>query len=98
MKSEFLKALEREIENFKFNFLTKYFKEATDVYWVADEVGGVLFVNDYFFSLQDMMDFIKYGYPVKKMFEYYDYRLLNVEQGGSPPYNIKNWIKLTNNK
>lgn len=57
-------------------FVSRYFgKDATDVFWVADEVGGVLAVNDCFFSLTDMVEFIRYRYSRKDMHEYYEYAL-----------------------
>jgi hypothetical protein len=58
-------------------FIEKYFGKLEDVeyYWVADDVGGVLAVADYFFNLSDIIDFIKYHYSKDLMFEYYDYAL-----------------------
>ncbi len=72
-------------------FVKKYFGklEDFDCYWVADEIGGVLVINDYFFNLSSMIDFIRYKYKEKQMFDYYHY---SIEEDS--PINIKNWIKL----
>jgi hypothetical protein len=56
-------------------FVQKYFTKDAEFWWVNREKGGVLFVNDYFFSLQDMVDFIRYKYPKQRVFEYYQYAL-----------------------
>jgi len=78
-------------------FVTHYFgrNAVLDMWWVADEVGGVLFINDYFFNVQDMVDYIRHKYTRKMMFEYYDYSLLWAEKGKTAPYNIATykWFK-----
>lgn len=58
-------------------FISKYFGnfEDSEHWWVADEIGGVLYVNDYWFSVSDIVDFIRYKYSKKMMFKYYDYKL-----------------------
>lgn len=92
---EDLNNLEGAINTFAAGFAVKYFGKYPESWWVADEVGGILFVNDYFFNLKDMIDFVKYRYTRKKMFEYYDYAL-GIASGDEGDYkiNIKNWIKL----
>ena len=75
-------------------FILKYFgKGDHDSYWVADEIGGVLFINDYFFSMNDIVDFLICGYTEKQMFNYYDYRL-NAYHEKELVTNIRNWKKL----
>ena len=85
-------------------FILKYFGKADfekgyiDYWWVSDDCGGVMFINDYFFSLDDMIDFIKNNYSKKDMFDYYDLRLDFDSYIGKkkrePVPNIKNWKKL----
>lgn len=92
MKSEFLKAWERETSNLAEYFSARYFGNGvTDSYWVADDVGGVYVIADYFFSVNDMVDFIKYSYSKENMFEYYDYALENF---GKNPICIRDYKKL----
>jgi hypothetical protein len=75
-------------------FVQKYFGEdATEEWWVSDDIGGVYVINDYFFSVHDIVDFLKYDYSTKKMFEYYDYAL-KLATKEETPINIKNWKKL----
>lgn len=81
-------------------FITRYFGKIEEVeyYWIAEDVGGVLVVADYFFNLGDIVDFIKYNYSKDKMFEYYDYALdyHMQKKHKSTDYlvNIKNYKKL----
>ena len=81
-------------------FVEKYFGEKGEVeyYWIADDIGGVLSVADYFFNLSDIVDFIKYHYTRKLMFEYYDYALEYYTQKKHKKddylINIKNYKKL----
>ena len=74
-------------------FANKYFGKDTEVWWVAGESGGVLYINDYFFSPQDMIDYLRHSYSKCKMFERYDYALACHEKGESP-INIKNYRHL----
>ena len=46
-----LKNWEEATEALTFEFILKYFDEGADTYWIGDEIGGVLFVNDWFFNL-----------------------------------------------
>ena len=83
----------RATENLAQMFSIKYFgKDATEQYWISDEVGGVYAINDYFFSLNDMVEFISNDYPKYRMFEYYDYAL-TLAMKDEKPINIKNWKK-----
>ena len=77
-------------------FINKYFGKSKSIesYWIADDIGGCLVVNDYFFNLGDIVDFIKYRYTPTKMFEYYDYALKAHELGAEYVVNIKNYKKM----
>jgi len=95
-----LKKLEENIESFKEYFIKKYFGSSKNIehYWISDEIGGVLSVADYFFSLNDMVEFVRNRYTPKKMFEYYDYALTynmkDKHKKGDYLINIKNYNKL----
>ena len=94
MNNEFLKAWERESNNIAEYFSARYFSNGATSYWVADDIGGVFVINDdYFFNLSDMVDFIKYRYTKKQMFDYYEYALDCIDKK-KIKINIKNWIKL----
>jgi hypothetical protein len=84
-------------------FAKRYFGKDVEEWWLADEVSGVYCIGDYFFNLEDMVDFIRYKYTAKDMFAYYDYSLdfQEKEYERNPklvnkmhPINIKNWKKL----
>jgi len=89
-----------ETDNLSEVFITKYFGKMEEVenYWIADEVGGVLVVADYFFNLSDIVDFLRYKYSKDKMFEYYDYALeyhmQKKHKASDYLINIKNYKKL----
>ena len=84
-------------------FVDKYFGKDyiydDDYYWVGsqDQDREVLAVGDYFFSLEDIVNFIRYKFTEKEMFEYYDYALAKSlkEKVG---INIRNWKKVDKKK
>ncbi len=56
-------------------FEIKYFGKDADLPpdWVADRVGEVLIVNDYFFDMRDILTALEKNVTRKKLFEWYDY-------------------------
>ena len=76
------------------SFTNHYFWKDVEVWWVADQIGGVLFINDRFYSIQDIVDYIQYKYSEKDMFDHYDEMLRRAEKGWSIDANIKNWRQL----
>lgn len=79
------------------DFMDKYFKNGStrDSWWVCEEVGGVLFVNDYFFDLKFIVECLRKSVPVKKMFAYYDYST-NVDWKGKDTevkMNLNHWLR-----
>ena len=74
-------------------FAQKYFDLDTEYWWAGSEIGGVIFINVYHFSMTDMLEYMKYGYSKKKMFEHVEYRLDCIYKHISPT-NIKNYKKL----
>jgi len=98
--NQFLKSWEYATERMANHFMSKYFKDP-DYYWIGDKIGEVLSVNDYFFDLNDIADFLRYNYSIDQMFAYEDYRT-GIEQrrlGKKPPHqeeilSIKSWKKL----
>lgn len=92
MQNDLIKEYERIAESVGAYFCSKYFK--TDDYdWVGSQIGGVLMVGDYFFSLETMLDYMRYKYGVDKMFEHYDYAL-DIAMQEKHPICIRDWKKL----
>lgn len=95
-----LKEWEKTTNQLANYFVKKYFgKAASHVYWVADCIGDIFCVNDYFFSIDDIIWFLRCDYTEEALFDYYDYRL--TEQMKEPAgivINIKNWRKLKDEK
>lgn len=95
MNNEFLKSWEYATKNLAEYFSARYFGNGAEMYWVADDIAGVLFINDYFFNLSDMVDFIRYDYSKEKMFEYYEYSLECSDKKENPVC-IRDYKKLKN--
>ena len=71
---------------------TEFYFEEADVYWIAGEIGGTMSINDHFFNLGDMIEYLRHEYTVDQMFDYYDYALEEAMEERNP-INIKNWRK-----
>ena len=46
-----------------------------EIFWVRDEVGGILMLNDYFLSFLDLKYDIDHDVPKDQFFAWYDYAL-----------------------
>ena len=74
-------------------FCKKYFK-TDDYYWVADDcIDGPLYINDMFFSLEDMLNYMKYKYNFGQLTRYY-YYTLDCAENGENPICIRDWKRL----
>lgn len=100
MKKKLMREWEEATQKLTDYFVSTHFgkKGDCDVYWIADDVGGCVHVNDYFFSLQDIVDFLKYGYSTDQVFEYYAYDLNCAQDGEENPICIRDWKKLMKSK
>ena len=74
--SKYLKNYYNAVEDLTKYFCKKYFK---DVYeydvndWVGCDIGGIICINDYWFSLNNIETAIAYKATEKELFGYYDY-------------------------
>lgn len=77
-------------------FAKKYFGKDCENWFVADDVTGVMYVNDFFFNIDDMYEYLKCRYSCKKIIERYYQEMAYIEEKNSRDGfpNIKNWIKL----
>lgn len=80
-------------------FITEYFSEDDETideiindrtFWVADECGGIVCINeDFFIGLNDIIIALKLNYPRDLFFEWYDY---SIEPNGNQ--NLKTYLTL----
>lgn len=76
MKRTTLAQWEKHTNQISKIFIDKYFgKDATEVWWIMGEIGGILVINDYYFDIQDIVTALRENTSKKKLFEVYDKRL-----------------------
>ena len=93
MTNQLIKEYEKIVESVASDFCSKYFK-TDDFYFVADDrIDGPLYVNDYWFQLEDMLNYMRYKYTSKQMFEHYDHALEERTKDKNPIC-IRDWKKL----
>jgi len=91
---KWLKQWELATHNLTNVFTEKYFKNSvSDIYWVGDEVGGVLCVNDYFFDIGRISEAIRYNTSIKRLFEYYDKEIEFAMRDKDMPVSFKVYSK-----
>jgi len=92
MQNDLIKEFERISESIGAYFCSKYFK-SDDYYWVGKQIGGILEINDCWFSLDDMLDYMRYKYTPNQMFKHY-YYALDIKTDDKHPICIRDWKKL----
>ena len=74
--NKYLKNYYNSVEELTKHFCKKYFKgvyeyDVND--WVGCNIGGIISINDYWFSLSNIDIAIKYKATKKELFGYYDF-------------------------
>lgn len=59
-------------------------------FWINKEVGGVIEIGDYFFSMNRIIEALELGASEDQLFDYCD---LEVDREGKVGYNFKNFVK-----
>ena len=79
-------------------FVRKYFPDeryGKDTFWVADEIGGVFFVSDYFFDINHIIEALELDATFEQLSDYYwqsvEYCMENPDK--SMHTNFKNYVK-----
>ncbi len=75
-------------------FRNKYFDADTEIMWVGDDVTGATNISDYWFSPEDMFEYLRNKYTIAEMFKRYDLALDLAMKGGNEEEfdNIKHWV------
>lgn len=91
LKQELRLAYEVACTNYLAAFMEQYDLSCEPHPWVADEVGTVAEVGDYYFDFQDIMRCVDENVPFDTLMEWYDY---NVEASmlGLGEINLKSWL------
>jgi len=92
-KIAILKSWEKATKELTDFFVNLYFRgtKKSDWYWIGGEVGETIEVSNYFFHLDDMVNFIRYNYSKEDLVAY----VKEVEENNfKRKSNIKNWKKL----
>lgn len=61
-----------------------------DTYWIADKVGEILAVGDFYFDMKDIITDLNNEYEEDALLQWYDYCL----EDKKPKYNYENWYKI----
>lgn len=84
------------IEDLTKLFCKKYFNDCYqyDVNdWAAGDIGGVICINDYFFSMNDIEIAIKHKATKKELFDYYDFALERGLKNEKLLFSFENYLR-----
>lgn len=77
-------------------FVRKYYgDDVSEMFWVGDEIGDVLVVNDQFWNVNNMLEAFKYKCSKKRLFEWWDL-LVAAGMEGRPCQNLRTYAKWGN--
>ena len=86
---------EKVCEDVAREFLERYFPESVyeEEYWVADEIGGMFCVGDYYFGIPRMTEALRYEATSKQLFDYYEAEIELGMKEKSPSVNFFYYVK-----
>lgn len=87
-----IKDWEKSTENLKDDFIKRFYGKHSENWWVSNEIGGLLFVNDNFYSINDILDALKYKPTRKQFFDWYNHNL-EASFGKTYKINLKNFLR-----
>ena len=91
-----VKAYYKACEGIKDLFVKTYFEGEEEVWWIGDNIGGVLGVSDFFFGIDDMMTLLENKVSFDDMMTWYHW---SVDNHGKDGYmNLQNYLKSNLNK
>jgi len=88
-----LAAWQKATNNLAQEFCNKYFDGADDWDWTGGDIGSILNVGDYFFSLDRMVEALEINCTHELLIQFYDYEMECHYDGRLRKYNFKNWVK-----
>jgi len=97
-----IKDYEKACEAIAAKFVKKYFRKSyPDSFWVNDDIGGIFFVNDFYFGIDRMIMALKYKATFNQLLDYYQMQL---EMGmnekafqGRTLFNFENYLRYPDN-
>lgn len=101
MNNSIEKEYNEVIKRYVFEFKRRYFDNVEeDTYWIGDETfGGVLYINDYYFSFNNIKYAIDNSVDEKSLFEWYDHiTSYGIENDNQVPPTLKEWWENKDNK
>jgi len=91
-----IKDYEKACEAIASKFVKKYFKNSyPDSFWVSDDVGGVFYVNTYYFSIDRMILALEHKATFKQLLDYYDMEL-EIAMSGKKVFGKRNLFNFEN--
>jgi len=95
-----IKNYEKSCEAIAAKFVKEYFEEP-DAWWICDDIGGVFYVNDYYFNMEIMILALKYKATFDQLIDHYNMRLemtMNEKAfEGRSLFSFENYLKYPKN-
>lgn len=84
---------ESSVEGYVVTFKNTYFKNIDcEDYWIGGEIGGVLFINDFFFGFDNIKYAIDNRITEKELFNWYDKVLeIGMNESENEPPTLQQW-------
>ena len=90
--TQLLKKWEYATQELTDKFIRKYFGKDAEAWWVGDEIGGVLAVNDYFFGLDRIVGAMRFKATFEQLSDYHELEMEKIENGKDLA-NFENYVK-----
>lgn len=95
MTNKIILAYQKATNDLAIAFIKKYYgnEYVKDMFWVADEIGTILCINDDFWGVERMKQALEFNASEEQLFEFYHYEI-ELPEGENIIINFKNYLKL----
>lgn len=92
-----LRNYENAVEALAQEFAKKYYESDCYFYWIGDEIGGTLVINDEFWNLDRIVEAIRLKPTSDQLFDFYNYELECYSRSKKVGINFGSFLKMFGN-
>ena len=97
MTKKLIKNYEIAVQALADKFAKKYYGKDYEMWWVGDEIGDVLFINEFYWNVDRIVEALKENPTEDQLFDFYNYEIECSMNGEEVGINFRSFLKMFGN-